>query len=84
MLVTAAVINRFLKISLHACLPFSAQSFFSRSIPSGSVALVLALLVAWSRLYLRRHALPEVMAGIGLGCGWCSCDSVVAMKPIYL
>lgn len=68
MLVTAAVINNFLKISLHSMFAFfCAVILLPINLPSGFVALGLALLVAWSRLYLRRHTLPEVMAGIALG-----------------
>ena len=33
----------------------------------GTIALVLALLVAWSRLFLQRHNPVELIAGIALG-----------------
>jgi membrane-associated phospholipid phosphatase len=33
----------------------------------GAIALVLAVLVAWSRLFLRRHTRIELIVGIVLG-----------------
>jgi membrane-associated phospholipid phosphatase len=34
---------------------------------TGAIALALALLVFWSRLYLQRHDLPEMLTGTLLG-----------------
>lgn len=68
LLLTAAIINRYLKISLHTMFAFYCAVVLLRiGWFSGSVALVLALLVIWSRLYLRRHALPEVVLGALVG-----------------
>jgi len=33
----------------------------------GAIAVALAILVAWSRLFLRRHTLIELIVGIVLG-----------------
>jgi membrane-associated phospholipid phosphatase len=33
----------------------------------GLVLLPLLILIAWIRLYLKRHTLPQVLAGITLG-----------------
>jgi hypothetical protein len=68
LLLIAAVINRFLKISLHSMFAFYCAVILLRiHYPAGAFALVVAVLVAWSRLHLRRHALPDVVAGIALG-----------------
>ena len=68
LLLIAALINRFLKISLHSMFAFYCAVILLRiNFPIGAVALGLAMLVAWSRVYLRRHALPDVVAGIVLG-----------------
>jgi hypothetical protein len=68
LLVAAAVINRYLKISLHTMFAFyCAGALFRIGSFTGLVALCLAFLVLWSRLHLRRHALVEVMLGSLLG-----------------
>ncbi|HJT80046.1 MAG TPA: hypothetical protein VJ719_02520, partial [Chthoniobacterales bacterium] len=68
LLVIAALINRFLKISLHALFAFYCTVILLRiNLFSGLIALALAILVVWSRLYLRRHALPDILAGTALG-----------------
>jgi membrane-associated phospholipid phosphatase len=68
LLLISALINRVLKISLHSMFAFYCAVILLRiNHPIGLIALVLAVLVAWSRLHLRRHALPDVVAGIALG-----------------
>src|ERR1019366_4993893 len=50
---------------------FSHQTFAARAFrvqPAfGVIALALALLVFWSRLYLQRHDVPEMLTGTLLG-----------------
>jgi len=62
------ILNCFLKLSLHALFAFYCATILFR-IGSlwGAIALVLALLVAWSRLFLQRHTPTELIAGISLG-----------------
>ena len=68
LLIIAALINRVLKISLHSMFAFYCAVILLRiNLPIGFVALTMAIGVGWSRLYLRRHALPDVIAGIALG-----------------
>jgi hypothetical protein len=68
LLVIAALINRVLKISLHAMFAlYCAVALLAIGWVPGGIAIALAGLVLWSRLYLRRHALPDVLLGAGLG-----------------
>ena len=75
LLVMAAIINRWIKISLHTMFAFyCAVILFRISLASGTIALLLALLVFWSRLRLRRHILIDVVLGSVLGV----CGAVIA------
>ena len=66
----SSLINLRLKISLHTGFAaFTAVALFSGSRPMGIAASVVAVAVAWSRLELRRHTLPEVLGGALLGTG---------------
>ena len=68
LLVLAALINFRIKLSLHALFAFySAIILFVVNPLVGAVAFALALLVFWSRLYLRRHDLLETLVGTFLG-----------------
>jgi membrane-associated phospholipid phosphatase len=68
LLAIAAIVNRYLKISLHTMFAFfCAVVLFRIGWVSGLIALVLASLVFWSRLHLRRHAFPDVVLGMVLG-----------------
>ena len=68
LLLVAAGINRYLKISLHTMFAFFCAVVLLRvGWYCGGVALILALLVFWSRLHLRRHALLDVVLGAVLG-----------------
>ena len=68
LLIMAALINFRIKLSLHALFAFySAVILFVVSPAVGAVAFTLALLVFWSRLYLRRHDLLETLVGTSLG-----------------
>ena len=68
LLLLAAVFNRSIKISLHAMFAFyCAVVLFAISGLAGLSALIAALLVAWSRLQLRRHGVVEVLAGTAMG-----------------
>src|SRR5437763_2683113 len=68
-----------LKLSLHALFAFyCAIILFRIGLIWGAMALILAVLVAWSRLFLRRHTRIELIVGIVLGlmggfvAGWCN------------
>ena len=68
--VVAAITNFWLKISLHTLFAaYCTVILFRINAMCGTVALVLAVLVSWSRLFLSRHSLVEVVAGVGLGVG---------------
>ena len=68
LLIMAALINFRIKLSLHALFAFySGVILFVVNPLVGAVALVLALLVFWSRLYLRRHDFLETLLGAFLG-----------------
>jgi membrane-associated phospholipid phosphatase len=68
LLVVAGSLNFRIKLSLHALFAFySSVILFRVNSIAGGIALALALLVFWSRLYLRRHDLPEMLMGTLLG-----------------
>jgi membrane-associated phospholipid phosphatase len=62
------IINSFLKLSLHALFGFyCAMILFRIGAGWGTIAFLLAILVAWSRLFLHRHTPGELITGIALG-----------------
>jgi hypothetical protein len=68
LLIMAALINFRIKLSLHALFAFySGVLLFVVNPLVGAVAFALALLVFWSRLYLRRHDFIETLVGAFLG-----------------
>jgi len=68
LLMMAALINFRMKLSLHALFAFySAIILFVVNPIAGAAAFMLALLVFWSRLYLKRHDLSETLVGAVLG-----------------
>jgi len=68
LLVIAALINFRIKLSLHALFAFySGFILFLVNPVAGAMAFALALLVFWSRLYLKRHDLLETLVGASLG-----------------
>jgi hypothetical protein len=68
LLTMAALINFRIKLSLHALFAFySAVILFVVNPVIGAVAVALASLVFWSRLYLKRHDLLETVVGAFLG-----------------
>ena len=70
LIAVSALVNTRLKVSLHTGFAaFTAVSLLSVSRPMGLAAVVVALAVAWSRLELRRHTLPEVIGGALVGIG---------------
>lgn len=66
----AAILNRWIKLSLHlAFATFTAVALYPLGVGHWlPVALFLPLL-AWSRLVMGRHTMPEIIAGFGLGAG---------------
>jgi hypothetical protein len=68
LLLVAALVNFRIKLSLHALFAFySAIILFVVHPVVGAIAFALALLVFWSRLYLGRHDLLEMVVGASLG-----------------
>lgn len=68
MLCVAGIANRWIKLSLHmASLAFAGVSLLALWQPAGFVTLGLLPLLAWSRLRMARHTLPEVIGGAALG-----------------
>jgi membrane-associated phospholipid phosphatase len=66
----AAVFNRWIRLSLHlAFAVFSGLVLASIHPGYGLPILIFAPLLAWSRLALLRHTLPEVIGGAALGLG---------------
>ena len=64
----ASLVNLRLKISLHTAFAvFTAVTLLVVSRGLGAAGLALALAIAWSRLELGRHTLPEVVGGALLG-----------------
>ncbi len=64
----AALLNRWIKLSLHlafAC--FSGLVLASVHLGYGLPILLLVPLLAWSRLVLLRHTIPEIIGGSLLG-----------------
>ena len=68
LLIVAALVNFGIKLSLHALFAFyGAIILFVVNPIVGAIAFALALLVFWSRLYLGRHDLLEMLVGTSLG-----------------
>ncbi|HSD17963.1 MAG TPA: hypothetical protein VLC71_11990 [Thermomonas sp.] len=68
MLCVAGVANRWIKLSLHmASLAFVGATLLSLWPPAGIAGLLALPLLAWARLRMARHTLPEVLAGSALG-----------------
>lgn len=68
MLCVAGIANRWIKLSLHmATLAFAAGVLTGVLPVAGIVALSMLPLLAWSRLRMARHTLPEVIGGAMLG-----------------
>jgi membrane-associated phospholipid phosphatase len=67
-LIVAGISNVWFKISLHALFAgYCAVVLFRVNWLYGSFMTMLALLVVWSRLFLKRHTIAETFAGLGLG-----------------
>src|SRR5438477_7279630 len=68
LLILAAIINHWSKISLHSLFAaYCTVILFRVSIFCGGAALILATLVFWSRLLLSRHTIFENISGVALG-----------------
>ncbi|MFZ0827697.1 MAG: hypothetical protein WAO02_09770 [Verrucomicrobiia bacterium] len=66
----AAVANRWIRLSLHLAFAVYCGLILARIHPAyGLPILILAPLLAWSRLVLLRHTLPEIIGGSVLGLG---------------
>lgn len=68
LLVIAAITNLRFKLSLHTLFAsYCALILLRVNWVYGLAALILSMLVFWSRLFLARHTLPETIAGTALG-----------------
>jgi membrane-associated phospholipid phosphatase len=68
MVAVCAVINRWLKISLHtAFAALVTTTLVLLGSPAGWFLVPVVPALAWSRLALGRHRLPEVLAGLVVG-----------------
>ena len=68
LLAVAALVNCWIKLSLHALFGFYCALILLRiHWLAGTIAFALALLVFWSRLHLGRHGLIEMLVGAGFG-----------------
>jgi hypothetical protein len=64
----AAIANFWFKLSLHTLFAsYCAVILLRINLAFGMVALILTGFVFWSRLFLSRHTLLEVLAGVALG-----------------
>ena len=68
LLIAAAITNHWSKVSLHTLFAtYCTVILFRVDLFYGSVALILAALVFWSRLFLSRHTISENISGVVLG-----------------
>ncbi|MGO1071570.1 hypothetical protein [Lysobacter sp. CA199] len=68
MLIVAAVLNAWIKLSLHmASLAFAAVSLIGLSLPWACAAAALLPVLGWARLRMARHSAAEVIGGTVLG-----------------
>ncbi len=66
--ITALVLRRKLKLSLHVAFAVFGAGVLALLAPAIAIALaVLAVGVAWSRLYLQRHTRADIVAGAMAG-----------------
>jgi hypothetical protein len=64
----AALVNFWLKISLHIMFAaYCTTILFRISGICGAVAMIIAGLIFWARLFLSRHTVAEALAGAALG-----------------
>jgi membrane-associated phospholipid phosphatase len=68
LLIVAAITNLWFKISLHTLFAsYCTVILFRVNAVWGTASLALAVLVFWSRLFLKRHTFSETMGGVALG-----------------
>lgn len=75
MVLLMALINLWLKASMHAGIAFYiAISVFSIGLLPGLLLLGLAVLISWSRWEMKRHSPLELIVGgfVGIAFGWLS------------
>jgi membrane-associated phospholipid phosphatase len=72
------LINFKLKTSLHAGFAFLiAILILSSDLLAGGILFTFACFVAWSRIELKRHTLPEILMGAALGIIWGCLNAVL-------
>ena len=68
LLLAALLLSPFLKTSLHMLFAGWCGVLLMKAMPATIWFVpLLIVLLAWSRLHLKRHALPEVIAGLAIG-----------------
>ncbi len=74
LMITSFILNFFLKTSLHVSLnTYLAASVFIIDSPIGIGLFLFTLLIAWSRIHLKRHTIQEVLSGFITGLIYGSC-----------
>jgi hypothetical protein len=67
-LLVAAVLTRWVKLSLHvAFAALTATAFFLIRSPAAYPLMAVVPVVFWSRIALGRHRVPELLVGLALG-----------------
>jgi hypothetical protein len=82
LLITAQLINYFIKSSLHISLnTFLFFMIFRMNIYIAILFLVFIFLIVWARLILKRHTAAELLTGILIGLFWGS--MFLIFTPVY-
>ena len=66
--ISALLIARWVKVSLHAAFAVFATAMVWPSKPAVVAGVLLTAIVVWSRLVLSRHVKADIAAGLLLGC----------------
>jgi membrane-associated phospholipid phosphatase len=71
LLITAQLINRYIKSSLHVSLNvFLFFMILHMNVTAAAFFLLFVLLIAWARLTLKRHTAKELLTGALIGLFW--------------
>jgi hypothetical protein len=82
LLITAQLINYFIKSSLHISLnTFLFFMIFRMNIYIAILFLLFILLIVWARLILKRHTAAELLTGILIGLFWG--EMFLIFTPVY-